>query len=220
MRKTTASAFVSAAAFVLLALSSRVNAASVGNDPNEAFDLPSDGFTVLSIQLQNPISQTGILDSFTFASGLEPTSTDFHGPFDFHALVFRPTGILNEYSVIFDSGDFDGGLFNGVFTEPITPVAVQPGDLVGHWGRGIAFDINTSGEDTYFNNGSEFNTLLPAGTFLASGPAYTMVGGGGPGTREYGIAFNLVPVPEPSTWALLTIGVISLAAAAVRRRKK
>ncbi len=180
----------------LAALASGANAALVGNDPNEAggFHQPSDGHNVLSIQLQNPIPQTGILDSFTFASG--PELGGFTGPLIFHALVFRSTGTLNEYSVIFDSGDFDGGLFDGVFALPITSVTVEPGDLVGHWGRGIAYN-NTSAEDTWFNNGEEFNTPLPAGTFLAPGPSYdNLTGGGGAGTREYAIAFNLVPRPS------------------------
>jgi hypothetical protein len=42
----------------------------------------------------------------------------------------------------------------------------------------------------------EFNIPLPAGTFLEPGPSYNS---GDIGTLAYGIAFNLLREPEPST---------------------
>jgi hypothetical protein len=53
-----------------------------------------------------------------------------------------------------------------------------------------------SGKDPWLYNGGEFNIPMPAGTFLEPGPSYNS---GHIGTLAYGIAFNLLREPEPST---------------------
>lgn len=195
---------------VLLAAAGASQAALVGNDPNEAgFDHGSDGHNVLSIQLQNPITQSGVVDSFSYFSGTLPPGTP---PFELHAYVFRPTGNANEYSIVFDSGAITAPADNTVHTQPITPVTVQPGDVIGHHGRGVGFDIDTTGEDTWFYNGSEFATPAPTGTFTAPGPNYTL---GGAGSREYALAFNF-EVPEPTALGLSGVAGLAL----LRRRRR
>ena len=185
-------------------------AAPVGNDPSEpgGWDFGSDGHNVLDMQLQNPITQAGSALSFSFFTGAAPGG--FTPPFVFHAYIFRPTGTPNEYSILFDSGTLDMASFpdNTVQTIAIAPVAVQPGDVIGHWGRGIGFDLGTTGEDTWFYNGGEFTTPQPLGTFTAPGPSYNP---GGAGNREYALQFE---VPEPACLGSLTL----IGALAIRRR--
>jgi FtsP/CotA-like multicopper oxidase with cupredoxin domain len=69
----------------------------------------------------------------------------------FHGYVLRPTGVANEYRVLFDSGlltvptttDPTGT----VETFPIPPVAVQAGDRLAFYGQGVPVDVGT-GADT------------------------------------------------------------------------
>ncbi len=188
-----------AIAFVI-ALSTS-HASSVGNDPYEpgGWDFGSDGHNVLAIQFQNPVPTARIFDSFSFYSGSLPPGT-WTAPFQSHALVFRPTGIPGELQVIFDSGALSFSN-NAVNTVAITPLAVQAGDLIGHWGRLVGFDLNTVGEDYWIYDGTEFGTTLPSGTFTVPAP-----GNGGNGTREYALVFT----PEPSTVMLLAVGGLML----------
>ena len=187
----------------------------VGNDPREpgGWDEGADGHQVLSIQFENPISQVGNADSYTFFSGAEPEG--FTGPFNFNTYILRPTGNADEYSILFDSGTLEGENYSGVVTIAIDPpVEVEPGDLIGHWGRGIAFDVGTTGEDTWYYNLDEFGISKPSGTFTAVAPGYTP---NGFGDREYALAFN-VQVPEPSSLALGLAGVALLGAWTRKRR--
>ena len=63
----------------------------------------------------------------------------------FHAYVLRPTGVVNEYQVISDSGELTVPALSGVASELATypggNVAVQAGDVLGFYGSGIPVDI-------------------------------------------------------------------------------
>ena len=62
----------------------------------------------------------------------------------FHAYVLRPTGVANDYDVVFDSGELTVPALSGVASElaayPVGPVAVQAGDVLGFYGAGIPVD--------------------------------------------------------------------------------
>ena len=62
----------------------------------------------------------------------------------FHAYVLRPTGVADEYDVVFDSGELTVPALSGVASElatyPVGPVAVQAGDVLGFYGAGIPVD--------------------------------------------------------------------------------
>ncbi len=70
----------------------------------------------------------------------------------FHAYVLRPTGIANQYTVIYDSGllTVPNPTVPGVSepaTFPVGPVPVQAGDVIGFYGQGIPVDIIGTGTD-------------------------------------------------------------------------
>ena len=63
----------------------------------------------------------------------------------FHAYVLRPTGIANEYTVVFDSGQLTvpaltDPAVSEVATFPVMNLAVQAGDMLGFYGQGIPLD--------------------------------------------------------------------------------
>ncbi|MEW6400300.1 MAG: multicopper oxidase domain-containing protein, partial [Chloroflexota bacterium] len=117
------------------------------------------------------------------------------GPLTFNAYVLRPTGTLDQYTVIFDSGaltvpDAASGL--QTFTLP-TPVAVQSGDLLAFYGQGIPSDIG-AGVDTAL-------TGIPAPALnqtFTVGTEYTLVSA----DRTYSFAATVTPVSvDPGTGA-------------------
>ena len=108
---------------------------SFGN-PRVARGYPTDTATnVLVINTTAPLP-TGTLTGFeTYAMP--------GGAGSFHAYVLRPTGTANEYSVVFDSGALlvPDVLAGEVRTFTVGPFAVQAGDVIAHYGNGIALDI-------------------------------------------------------------------------------
>ncbi|MBK8933341.1 MAG: multicopper oxidase domain-containing protein [Chloroflexi bacterium] len=90
-------------------------------------------------------------------AGLNPSAGQ-----NFNAYVLRPTGVANQYNVVFDSGrltvpSLPPGSSGQIETYPLaTPVPVQTGDVIAFYGRGIPFD--------YFNSSP--------GTDIVCGPVY------------------------------------------------
>lgn len=72
----------------------------------------------------------------------------------FHAYVLHPTGVANEYSVVWDSGEVlvpaNGDSVGSIETIPVDPgVAVTTGDVLAFYGAGIPVDITVSGADLF-----------------------------------------------------------------------
>ncbi|MBK7178390.1 MAG: hypothetical protein IPH82_14605 [Chloroflexi bacterium] len=73
-------------------------------------------------------------------AGLNPSAGQ-----NFNAYVLRPTGVANQYNVVFDSGrltvpSLPPGSSGQIETYPLaTPVPVQAGDVIAFYGRGIPF---------------------------------------------------------------------------------
>jgi FtsP/CotA-like multicopper oxidase with cupredoxin domain len=69
----------------------------------------------------------------------------------FHAYVLRPTGVANQYSVVFDSGPLTvpapANSAGEVATFPVGPVAVLAGDVIGFHGQGIPLDTGGTNAD-------------------------------------------------------------------------
>jgi FtsP/CotA-like multicopper oxidase with cupredoxin domain len=123
---------------------------SVGNPLVErayATDNATNVFVVAPTPLPNgmiqsfqTLNQASAGGSFAPSAGLS-----------FHAYVLRPTGVPNEYQIVFDSGLFtvpalDDPTVSQTATFAVPNIAVQAGDLLGFYGQGIPLDIG-SGSD-------------------------------------------------------------------------
>lgn len=127
--------------------------ATVGNplvDRGYSSDNATNVFVVIPTALPD-----GLVESFQTwnqpATGGSPASAGL----DFHAYVLRPTGNANEYTVVFDSGqltvpDLADPAVGEVATFPVANLAVQAGDLLAFYGRGVPLDIGTGGDMVYY----------------------------------------------------------------------
>lgn len=97
----------------------------------------------------------GMLQSFQVwnqpASGGSPASAGL----TFHAYVLRPTGNGDEYMVVFDSGQLTMPALSdtavGEIAEfPVANLAVQEGDLLAFYGRGVPLDIGAGSDMVYY----------------------------------------------------------------------
>jgi FtsP/CotA-like multicopper oxidase with cupredoxin domain len=93
----------------------------------------------------------GMIQAFQTWNQAEPGGSPFPSAGNvFHAYVLRPTGIANEYTVVFDSGL----LTVPALTDPVGEIAefgvmnlaVQAGDLLAFYGQGVPVDTG-AGED-------------------------------------------------------------------------
>lgn len=118
------------------------------------------------------------------------------GPNTFHAYVLRPTGLPNEFSVVYDSGVLSvAGVTAGLRTFTLaSPFAVLDGDLIAHYGQGIPFD--STGTDTtlisavtptapalnqVFTTGVEYTDTLLTSTYSISATITVAVAASGTG---------------------------------------
>ena len=131
-------------------------------------------------------------------------------------LVLRPTGNLNEYTVI-HRVEFTDDLVpatTGTTDYPLAKLAVEAGDVLAHWwdtqpGGPIPFTNGIFGDTR-----TAWDTPVLSGE-LGVGDTYTFVQAGGP--RDYW--FNVTHVvPEPATALLWVQGLFALALC--RRRKR
>lgn len=190
----------------VLFFATTANATFIGHDPNNppggSWDQTSDGLPFVIIQLDNPVTQAGTVDSFSFYEGATGSSMA--------AMIVRPTGNPNEYSIVYDSGIISLTAFpydtTGVKTVSISPVAIQIGDLVAHWGQGVAYDDAPGGglDDRVYN------ISKPTTTFTASGLVSF--------NRLYAVAFNVVEVPEPTSASIAILGMMGFCRIVRKRR--
>ncbi|MFN2116803.1 MAG: multicopper oxidase domain-containing protein [Candidatus Promineifilaceae bacterium] len=119
-------------------------------DRGYSSDNASNVFVVVPAALPD-----GMIQSFQtwnqVAAGGSPASAGLN----FHAYVLRPTGFADEYTVIFDSGQ----LTVPALTDPavsefatfgVANLAVQAGDMLAFYGRGIPLDIGAGSDMVYY----------------------------------------------------------------------
>jgi FtsP/CotA-like multicopper oxidase with cupredoxin domain len=88
----------------------------------------------------------GMIQSFQTWNQATPGASPFPSAGNvFHAYVLRPTGVANEYSVVFDSGlltvpALADPAVSEVATFGVANLAVQAGDLLAFYGQGIPVD--------------------------------------------------------------------------------
>ena len=111
-----------------------------------ATDNASSVFVVLPTALP-----TGQLQSFqTLNQALAGGSSAPSAALSFNAFVLRPTGIANEYQVVFDSGlltvpALTNPSVSEIATFPVN-VAVQAGDVLAFYGQGVPMDIGAGSD--------------------------------------------------------------------------
>ena len=103
------------------------------------------------VVVRNAVLPSGTLQSFQTWNQATPggSPTPSAGNL-FHAYVLRPTGVANQYMVVFDSGLLTvpalptGNTVGLVQAFPVAPVAVQAGDVIGFYGEGVPVDTGVT----------------------------------------------------------------------------
>lgn len=94
----------------------------------------------------------GMLQSFQTWNQANPAGSPHASAGNvFHAYVLRPTGIANEYTVVFDSGQLTvpalaDPAVSEVATFAVANFAVQAGDVLGFYGQGIPIDTDVGSD--------------------------------------------------------------------------
>ena len=128
-------------------------------------DNATNVFVVIPVALPD-----GLLQSFQTwnqpATGGSPASAGLN----FHAYVLRPTGNPDEYTVLFDSGqlsvpDLVDAATGEVAVFGVANLAVQAGDLLAFYGRGIPLDIGSGSDLVYYPapEGPQEDTTITVG---------------------------------------------------------
>lgn len=168
--------------------------ATFGNplvDRTYSSDNASSVFVVLPTALPD-----GMLQSFMTwnqpAAGGSPASEGLN----FHAYVLRSTGVPNEYSVVFDSGllTVPAPVTPGVSemaSFPVANLAVQAGDLLAFYGRGIPLDIGSGVDQVYYPSPA---APLQSSTITLGSPDYPVLAQ----ARTYSFAASVVDMTSAS----------------------
>ncbi|RJQ68386.1 MAG: hypothetical protein C4519_23210 [Desulfobacteraceae bacterium] len=130
---------------------------SVGNplvDRQYASDFPVGAGELAPVFVVVPTAlPNGLLQSFQTWNQATPGASPFASAGNvFHAYVLRPTGVANEYTVVFDSGlltvpALTDPAVSEIATFGVANLAVQAGDVLAFYGQGIPVDTAT-GSDT------------------------------------------------------------------------
>jgi hypothetical protein len=195
-------------------------------------ELQSDGAnTVLKLDLNNPVPSAGTITSFQYRVQADVPGFPTYGTLKadsgstFEAVVLRPLG-GDQFQVVFESAPISTlAQAPGPQTfTPAVPIAVLPGDLFGHYGAGIPFDLNNADVAGPYPSGGNENAAgfyFPVPPGVPAGPLPTTAGNfNGTGLfnndpRTYAIGVDFTPIPEPAAACLLGFAA---AAALLRRR--
>jgi FtsP/CotA-like multicopper oxidase with cupredoxin domain len=106
----------------------------------------TDNDTQVFVVVPTPLP-SGVLQSFqSLNQALAGASVAPSAGYSFNAYVLRPTGVANEYQVVFDSGlltvpPLADPAVSEIATFPVGNIAVQASDVIAFYGQGIPLDI-------------------------------------------------------------------------------
>lgn len=195
--------------FLLAGPIENASAVLIGNDVSVGRSQGSDGATtIFQVYFNVPVPAAGTIDSFSIFDQSNGNTG--------HAYVLRPLG-GNNYQVLSDSLFTSTGT-NATKTFPVTPINVQAGDLIAHYGVGVPYTDGVLG-------GSFVNIFYPSVQPVLSSiitlPSANYVQPN-PYFRDYAFAANFVlpppPAPEPGSFCLIGIGTAVLYR--IRRRRR
>ena len=169
--------------------------------------IPNNTQTLTGMSLDIPTAEAGKLTSVTISS-----STLANAPAAFvKSTSTSPTNSVFSATQSIDDGANKGGKFDLWLKFPAA--TVEPGKAGAN---GETFSLSFVGAaPTASDFASTLSLANGGGTYLGVATLSNALGTGGSGLAYIGTA----AVPEPGTWATLTVGLGLLAALAVRRRR-
>jgi len=156
--------------------------------------------TVQNFQLWNQVNPGG---------GPSPSAGNL-----LHAYVLRPTGVTNQYTVVYDSGQLTVPTVTTgeVSTFPAPNVPVEQDDVIGFYGEGVPLDTGVVVNPDIVSYPATADTSLPGPVPPVQGATMTL--GVDPGfpiysqDRSYSFAATVTPmITDPGTGAEATATV-------------
>lgn len=157
----------------------------------------TDGLAPVLVVVPTAVLQTGTLLSFSTwnqaTTGSSPTPSAGDGVQtngSFYAYVLRPTGVANEYSVVYQSGlnTVPAPAIAGtseLATYPVPAgVTVQAGDVIAFYGEGIPVDTGVGTDALVYSTSSPVPAPAAGSTITLGAGSYPIY----PQARTYSIA--------------------------------
>jgi FtsP/CotA-like multicopper oxidase with cupredoxin domain len=154
---------------------------------------PGQGTVLVVIPTQLP---AGTLQNFqTYVQNAPPLASPGN---TFNAYVLHPTGNLNEYTVVFDSGPLTvPSMPDGIQTWPVSgSPAVVAGDVIAFYGQGIPLDLTGTDLVAYPA------PAAPTGTFVVDSAGFPLIA-----ARTYSFAATVSTGPGPGSGATAVASV-------------
>jgi autotransporter-associated beta strand protein len=196
--------------------------------------------TISSVGTGNVISGSGTIASAVTIDGTVTLSPGNPLGSPIGALTFTSgLTLVTNGSISFNLIDANGAPGTGFGTFSVTGGTL---DMTGAAASSLAFNVNTINASgipamaVNFNSGNSYSWMFGSSTsaisgFLAGGAQFNILTGGFQNPTNGGtfsisenamnqLFLNFTPVPEPSTWAMLGLGILAVIPLAPRRHRR